>query len=73
VEAWLARPKNALVSSTLFPTSKDKEEIKGYGVDKKRLGLERFFYRMRKKLKQKQEAEEADASVSVSDGPKAAD
>eukprot|EP00984_Skeletonema_dohrnii_P016361 scaffold7259_cov77-Skeletonema_dohrnii-CCMP3373.AAC.3 len=25
VEAWLARPKNALVSSTLFPTSKDKE------------------------------------------------
>jgi len=70
VEAWLARPENALVSSTLFPTSKDKEEIiKGCGVDKKR--LESFFYRMRKKLKQKQEAE--GAAASASDGQKAAD
>eukprot|EP00984_Skeletonema_dohrnii_P013076 scaffold5384_cov73-Skeletonema_dohrnii-CCMP3373.AAC.3 len=70
VEAWLARPENALVSSTLFPTSKDKEEIiKGCGVDKKR--LESFFYRMRKKLKQKQEAE--GAAASASDGHKAAD
>ena len=40
-------------------------------MEKKRLGLESFFYRMRKKLKQKQEAE--GAAASVSDGPKAAD
>jgi hypothetical protein len=58
------------VSSTLFPTSKDKEEIiKGCGVDKKR--LESFFYRMRNKLKQKQEAE--GAAASASDGQKVAE
>ena len=52
VEAWLARPHNARVSSTLLPTAKEKEEnIQGCGVDKKR--LESLFYRMRKKPKQK--------------------
>ena len=52
VEAWLARPKNARMSSTLLPTAKEKEEIiQGCGVDKKR--LESLFYRMRKKPKQK--------------------
>ena len=40
-------------------------------MEKKRLGLESFFYRMRKKLKQKQEAE--GAAASASDGQKAAD
>jgi len=53
VEAWLARPENAQVSSTLLPTAKEKEEImQGCGVDKKR--LESLFYRMREKLKQRQ-------------------
>ncbi len=51
VDAWLARPENAQVLSTLLPSAKEKEEImKGCGVDKKR--LEGYFYRMRKKLKQ---------------------
>ena len=55
VEAWLARPENANVSSNLLPSPEEKEEImNGCGVERKR--LESLFYRMRKKLKQKQEA-----------------
>ena len=72
VEAWLARPENAQVSSTLLPTAKDKEEIiRGCGVDKKR--LEGLFYRMRKKLKQKADGATAVAATGASDGLKAAD
>eukprot|EP00986_Skeletonema_menzelii_P002560 scaffold696_cov137-Skeletonema_menzelii.AAC.2 len=71
VEAWLARPENAQVSSTLLPTAKEKEEImQGCGVDKKR--LESFFYRLRKKLKQKAEGAAA-AATGASDGSKTAD
>ena len=72
VEAWLARPENARVASTLLPNAKQKDEIvKECGVDKKR--LESYLYRMRKKLKQKQETEGATATDKQEAKPAAAE